>query len=368
MTPPQPASGERRNHTMDFVRLLFAMLVLLAHAFELQDGNNTRELLHRLTNDALSLGELAVDGFFLLSGFLIAKSWDHDPRLGHFLWKRVLRIVPGYLVAALLSILVVGALAPADSHFFAGLDRSTVTSLLMLGSPHTPPVLPGNPYPEVNGSMWTIAYEFRCYLLVALLGLCGLLNRRVFTLVLTAVAYLPFTVAFFANHLVWHRGLSLFGDPDRTLRLTPIYLVGVCFYLFRDHIPFRPALAVLAFALLLAVGVWKPGHLENALGLCGAYLLFFLMQSKPAIAGFMRHFPDISYGVYLYGWPVESLWIWFRHGNPRHGTPWITFAVSVVITSALGWLSWHLVERRCLKLKKVFPRTTLLREAIGAVR
>jgi peptidoglycan/LPS O-acetylase OafA/YrhL len=61
----------------------------------------------------------------------------------------------------------------------------------------------------------------------------------------------------------------------------------------------------------------------------------------------MSRFPDISYGIYLYGWPVESLWIWFHRGSP-----WIAFAASTVICFGLGWLSWHFIERPALTLKR----------------
>jgi len=61
----------------------------------------------------------------------------------------------------------------------------------------------------------------------------------------------------------------------------------------------------------------------------------------------MSRFPDISYGIYLYGWPVESLWIWFHRGSP-----WIAFAASTVICFGLGWLSWHFIERPAFTLKR----------------
>jgi peptidoglycan/LPS O-acetylase OafA/YrhL len=80
---------------MDFMRIGFAACVLLSHAPELTDGNPSRELFYRLTH-VMSLGSFGVDGFFLLSGFLIVKSWQTDPNLLDYLSKRVLRIVPGY--------------------------------------------------------------------------------------------------------------------------------------------------------------------------------------------------------------------------------------------------------------------------------
>jgi peptidoglycan/LPS O-acetylase OafA/YrhL len=81
------------------LRIVFATLVLLSHAPEITDGNASRELFHRFTGSPMTFGTLGVDGFFILSGYLIVQSWLGDPELINFLRKRVLRIVPGYLVA-----------------------------------------------------------------------------------------------------------------------------------------------------------------------------------------------------------------------------------------------------------------------------
>ena len=91
---------------MDLMRVLFASLVLLAHAPEIADGNESREIFFRLTH-AMSFGSLGVDGFFLLSGFLIVRSWETNSDHLDYLRRRVLRIVPGYLVAVLASTIAV---------------------------------------------------------------------------------------------------------------------------------------------------------------------------------------------------------------------------------------------------------------------
>jgi peptidoglycan/LPS O-acetylase OafA/YrhL len=87
-------------------------MVLLAHAPELSDGNRSRELFSRLTHAGMTFGELGVDGFFLVSGFPIVQSWLGDPELLNLLRKRILRIVPGYIVAVILSTLGLGLVAP----------------------------------------------------------------------------------------------------------------------------------------------------------------------------------------------------------------------------------------------------------------
>jgi peptidoglycan/LPS O-acetylase OafA/YrhL len=337
-----------RNHQFDLLRILFATLVLLSHAPEITDGNASRELFHRFTRTPMTFGALGVDGFFVLSGYLIVQSWLGDPEFFNFLRKRVLRIFPGYLVAVVLSTVAVGMLAPGVAHFFRGLDVQFLKSIALLSSPATPPVFPGQPYAMVNGAMWTIGYEFRCYVLVALLGLCGLLRRPIPVLLVTTVllSSLLFPAPFGSMHRPRHME-AFVGQPALFFRLTAVYLVGCCFYLFRHRISFRPRFAVIATVTMAVFFVFAPARAELAMVLCGGYLLFYLGQMHlPWLSG-MSRFPDISYGIYLYGWPVESLWIWFHRGSP-----WIAFAASTVICFGLGWLSWHFIERPALTLKR----------------
>jgi peptidoglycan/LPS O-acetylase OafA/YrhL len=338
----------RRNHQFDLLRIIFATLVLLSHAPEITDGNASRELFHRFTRAPMTFGTVGVDGFFLLSGYLIVQSWLGNPELFNFLRKRVLRIVPGYLVAVVFSTLAVGLLAPGVPHFFRGLDIHFVRSVALLSSPMTPPVFPGRPYAMVNGAMYTIAYEFRCYLLVALLGLSGLLRRPFWVLTVTILLLLSLLYSAPFDRMHWPRHVeALVGQPIYVFRLTAVYLTGCCFSLFRERIAFRPRFALVATLLMIACFVFVPSRGELGMVLCGGYLMFYLGQMQLSWLSGMDRLPDISYGIYLYGWPVEGLWIWFSRGSP-----WVTFLGSTIICFGLGWLSWNFIERPALTLKR----------------
>jgi peptidoglycan/LPS O-acetylase OafA/YrhL len=322
-------------------------MVLLSHAPEITDGNRSRELFSSLTRSGISFGDVGVMGFFLLSGYLIVQSWQGDPEFWNYLRKRILRIVPGYLVAALLSTVIVGLLAPAVPDFFRHFTYHYPASILELDKPKTPAVFPGLFYPDVNGSMWTIPYEFRCYLLVALFGICRLLRRPAAWIGTTAVLLIVVADKGLERHLEWNQLRAFTGTPKDVYLLTATFFVGGCYYLLRERIVFRPIFAIPAAIGLVLAAIFLSGNLEIFMILLGGYLLFYVTQVPIRSLPSIGKFPDISYGVYLYGWPVEALWIWYRRGSP-----WIAFLISVPICFGLGWLSWHFVERPMLKLKR----------------
>jgi peptidoglycan/LPS O-acetylase OafA/YrhL len=339
-------SRSGRNHAMDLLRIVFAACVLLSHAPEITDGNPSRELLYRLTHQ-LTFGAFGVDGFFLLSGYLIVKSWTANPKLLPYLQKRVLRIVPGSLVAALVSTLFAGLLAPGVPHFFHHFTGRFPVSLLLLTSPATPPVFPGIANAQVNGAMWTIAYEFRCYLLVALFGVLGLMRYRIVWLCATLAVFIVLASPALQAKLYFHTTYLITGDPKFLYGLTATFLAGGCFYLYRESIRFTPLLALLSGVLLVALKLVAPQYRELGLVVLGGYLLFYLVSLRSAALNWMRRVPDISYGLYLYGWPVEIGWIWYFRGSP-----WLTFAGAFAICIVLGWVSWEFVERPMLRFKR----------------
>jgi peptidoglycan/LPS O-acetylase OafA/YrhL len=117
-----PTRSLRRDNNFNFLRLLFALLVLVSHAPELADGNRSRELLTRMFH-TLSFGEVAVDGFFLLSGYLIVQSWERHPNLWDFGQWRLRRIYPAFVVACLVCIFVLAPLAvPSARTYFEQLS------------------------------------------------------------------------------------------------------------------------------------------------------------------------------------------------------------------------------------------------------
>jgi len=339
---------ETRTHDkncFDLLRLLFAALVLLSHSYELVDGNRGRELLTRLFH-TISFGEVGVDCFFILSGFLITMSWDSAPYAAVFLRKRVLRIYPGFVVAFLVSVFVVGAVgAPDTLRYFRALHLGGLAKdILLLRMPYTRPTFMGSYYPAVNGALWTIRYEFMCYLLLLGLGLVGALRGKFMVVALWAVSLAVFLGFRFSERHVAFTGAIAGGNLVTLVRFVPIFLSGAVMYRTGWYRR-RPAWLVPLAAAVLVAGLCNKVTAEAALASAGAYLLLMFGSAVPKPRRFVK-LPDISYGVYLYGWPSQKLVI-----LAGVGAPLAVFGLSLVMAVCLACISWTFVEAPALRLK-----------------
>ena len=154
---------ESKNNNFGFLRLLFAILVIVSHSAEAIDGNRSREILTNIFG-TLSFGEFAVDGFFLISGYLIHKSYENSSSLKSYFYKRVLRIYAGFIGAHILFIFCVIPLV-LNFNFLFNLESKywaeSAIRILLLDAPHpVDGIFDNNPYQATNISMWTIKYEF----------------------------------------------------------------------------------------------------------------------------------------------------------------------------------------------------------------
>lgn len=335
-----------QNNHFNLLRLIFASLVIVAHGPELVDGNRDRELLTRIFG-TYSFGEFSVNSFFILSGYLIASSWRSDPNWGTYLRKRWLRIAPGFLVTVLICMTVLGPLGAQGSPFYAAF--SPVPFFAKLGILiFDYPGFPGHPYELVNGALWTIHYEFVCYLLLGVLGSLGWLARPRWIIGLFCVCIALYSLNIHLEPLYKTLGRS----PGRTLwfimgnhvRFMSFFLAGVIFHLYRARITLRHDIALAAaaaFALLMHHAQTAP----FAMAIPWTYLIFWMgTRNLHGLAIFQR--TDISYGVYLYAWPIQQLVI--QHVSRDLG---IVIGLTTVLSLVAGALSWFLVEKPMLGFK-----------------
>lgn len=329
-----------RHNSIGLLRLGLAGSVLVSHAYIL--GGIEPEPLVGLTNDQEGFGSLGVAGFFILSGFLIAASFERSPSVWRYLWHRFLRIMPAFWVCLLVTALGFGWFMWWEESGTLGgyLDHpsgplSFVVNNFWLeyrqnGIAGLPAgvAIPG----LMNASLWTLWPEFLCYLGLAVIGALGVLRWRV-----------PFLVATVA--VLWTVWVTKpFGADVTAFRWGATFGLGSLAWLARDYIPMRGWIAAsVAAALVVAValGVYSyVGYpLVGYLLLCAAVWLPFEGVGRGV---------DLSYGIYIYAAPVEQLLATWDVG--RLG-PAIFIASALAITLPLAIASWFLVEQRALRLK-----------------
>ncbi len=333
---------ERRTNNFDFARLALAVAVIYSHAYVLTGGVQNGELVHWLTGGIFEAGMLAVNGFFVISGFLITASWERSSSIVSYLKKRIYRIYPGFIVAWALGVFVVAPLV-SDAVVYPG-TLKMLAGLVLLNRNEPEGAFLDNVYPGViNGSLWTISYEFRCYLMVIALGLTGVVARRSLLVTLT-VLVLGMHVAARYVPLPTMSGpvATVFGQPDQTLRLLTYFLLGATFYRWgRDFSARWAAVAVIASCLSLL----HPATARLVLPVGFAYgMLWFCLTPSIKLHGWGRY-GDFSYGTYLYAFPIQQLLVWWS-GNSMH--PLVHCAIAIPLSVAAGVMSWHLVEKHCL--------------------
>ncbi len=337
--PVAAAPGTRLNNIAE-LRLLFAASVVFSHAFTLLAAD--RFLLIRIILNS----EAAVQGFFILSGYLVFGSYDRLREPLTFYRRRLLRIYPGYLAAVLLfsGLAIVQALLAGERVEWGQLPRFAVANLTALNflQPQIGGVFASNPLNVINGALWSIKVELMFYALVPILFY---LARR-FSFGLLAAAMIVVGTS-------WWPALQLIAaELGRAIPVS-----------FKFQLPGQLHFFGLGIALFAHVG----GNLSRArlLVLLGATAVMLLLGAGPrdalqamalvAIIGVMSALPqardifrnqDISYGIYLCHFPIIQLLIAAGAANWPLGAYLTAVVLSVL---AYGVFSWRFIEGPALR-------------------
>ena len=350
------ASYGDRGPGFDFLRIALAMGVLLTHCVQLFFGDKTT-----IWESPLWIADYAIlPMFFALSGFLVAGSALRNST-SEFVVNRFLRIVPALAIEICLSALILGPIVTQYSlaDYFAGPEFRRYF-LNILGWIHfeLPGVFLQNPLPRtVNASLWTIPHEILCYIVMIGMMTFGLLRRP--SLLIASVVGL-FLLAAAVQLLLGKAGLMSYvgaGASDMSkqiVRLLPFFMLGCAAYLFRNFIPADGrlfALAILLFALAGFLVQWQTGQSALFRMLISPVLIYMTvyvgLYDIPRLPFYSRG--DYSYGVYLYGFPIQQTILFYLK-------PFITFPIFIILSiaaaSVFAAFSWHVIEKPTLRLRK----------------
>ncbi|HXS37297.1 MAG TPA: acyltransferase [Flavipsychrobacter sp.] len=342
------------KNNFDFLRLVFATLVLITHSYALS-GYAENDFLARLTSGQLNCSSLGVKGFFVISGFLIFQSVLRSKNLGDYFIKRILRIYPAYIVVTIIAILlgaVISHLSPSlyfrDHSVWSYLGNNLAMFLPLHYQIDN--VFSTNPYKyAINGSIWTIPYEFLFYIILAFAFILRK-NKRLLTILLLLGYVILFLLTIryenhpdlyipkdtFEVHLLAHFALLFFGGAA---------LAAVNIHKLKLKTP----LFILSCLLCIVFLITKTFYFTQFL-ILPLVIVFAGSYSTKGICGVNKKMGDFSYGIYLYGFIVQQTLMYYFKFNHLQ-----LMFVSIPVTFIFGALSWFIVEKRALELKKYFP-------------
>lgn len=338
-------SGGRSNN-MDLIRFIAALAVIVSHSFAIAGFQEPKV-------GTITLGFIGVAIFFALSGYLITASWNNHPRVSAFMGKRVLRIVPGLAGATFFTVFVIGLLftsLPIKEYLFSRETIEYLNNFLVYGMSATlPGVFTQNPIPStVNGSLWTLPYEFTAYFAISILGVSLLLRKAKMLVGIFAIIILM-------AYLVAALNLS-FSVPIIGLQIEPLFklfgyfFAGSVLYTLRARVPYSGLLAV---ALICALFLLKDTYLLYVTSVLAiSYLTIYIAYNKKLRAQNFGKYGDFSYGMYIYSFPIQQSII----ASLPKASPAAVFIIALPISLFMAAMSWHFIEAPALSLKRVFTK------------
>lgn len=354
-----PTGASLKFHNFDTLRLVAAAAVIFSHGFLIAEGSEDNEPFQAATGEIL--GMYGVYTFFILSGFLITRSWLRQPDPASYFTGRFLRVYPAYVASVLIGVLVI---APFWYHgslpaYFASAElREAIARGLTFD--YNAYYAPGAYFYEgqdnlgwvVNGVFWSLQSEVLLYVLLAILGAFGLLRWYVALALalLTLVWHLKFWYlkVSFGYETVYDLWGFTFGAPG-------FFAGSFLYFWFARHEP-SARLALILGALALVVPVldldaYLPAqaHSHQLFPLLAAYPILWLGHAGAPNLGNWTRWGDLSYGLYLFGWPIQQV-LRALLGPGWNG--WAFFPLSLAAGLAGAYLSWRFIEAPALRYKR----------------
>lgn len=335
-THPSARNIEAKTNNFDCIRILAAAAVLFSHHFALTGQSEPSFLgLH-------SVGGIAVVVFFVISGYLVTSSWYNDPHFLRFSLRRILRIWPALAAVTVLTAYGLGTWVteiPKDDYITHRATFDYLNILRMRIHYVLPGVFEHNPYAfGVNGSLWTIPLEVRCYIVLAFIGLAGLIKKKNILLAITI------------GYIIWFISRSsadITGTIHHGRELSAFFLAGAALYVLQPYWENHPRPSIAILAVLTAITWWAEWKYTAVLIGLPLLIIYFGTRSTPFIRRIGR-WGDPSYGIYLIAFPIQQtviLYTWPQLGFTG------TLCLSLLVTTVLAYASWHYIEKQALKFK-----------------
>ncbi|KEI45835.1 acyltransferase family protein, partial [Saccharopolyspora rectivirgula] len=331
------------NHGFAWLRMIGAILVIYGHCSPLV---GTGELFP--PEWPIQPDEGVLMGFFAMSGFQITESWVRDPHPLRFAVKRVLRLWPPMLTVSVVMALVVGPMVTTLSvgEYFAARDTwgYIVNNAGMLTLQHElPGVFTDNPWPDaVNGSLWTLPMELLAYGGLYALLLLGAGGRFRWLALVALVALIAWDRRLEEIPGAESAGALLSVPVESLVAFLVAFAIGVVVNLYR--VPLSPLAAATGLAVLAVMPNSITGSFWMTLSV--SYAVVVAGHFWPARLTVPSVWVNGSYGVYVWGFPIQQLLAMAGIRNQ-----WLMLVCAAPLAYAMGTLSWKFIEEPTMQLR-----------------
>jgi peptidoglycan/LPS O-acetylase OafA/YrhL len=357
--------AEERKNNFDALRLFAAAAVVFGHAYHLSPTAEIPAAPPLFLYTAVQT--VAVQIFFAVSGYLVCESWIRDPDALRFFARRGLRIFPGLCLVVVLAAALLGpyfTTVPLREYYHSPLTREYLHNIALQINYYLPGVFESNRYKgAVNGSLWSLPVEVAMYVILGV-SFFLLRNRIIQAGIILTLIFGALFAVYFYGILGAHPPAAIVLYSQNiwdTIQLIPYFWIGVAlrFFDLKHYLRAQTAAFVLGGCVLLSVPPIRNAvdpllspiaPVLSAVAIPYLSLTFGLRSSR--LFRDIGRYGDFSYGVYLYGFPVQQA---VAQILPQ-SNPYANFALSLPIAIAFGAVSWHAVERPMLKLKPKSPK------------
>ena len=335
-----------KENNFHFLRFLFALFVVVTHSYALSGSDENAQWISQITNGQLNWSSIGLNGFFVISGYFIFQSLDRSVTIGSYFKKRVLRVFPGLLGVLLLTIILIPFLHLGNSSVFTQADYYTYlpNNLSLFGFQSiVKGVFEANYYHSINGSLWTIRYEFALYIALASLYVIKQNQKLVRAILLSVFIFMYLVFVFFIEKVA--------GAKIGNFQGLPLFNLGTFFVMgsllasvnFEKYVSLQ---LFFSYLLILIISVYFQKY-ELVKHLFFPALVLSIGFIKLPFFSTFGKYGDMSYGIYIYSFPIQQTLVYLF--NCKVYTLMLS---SILISSMFGYFSWNLIEKRAITAGK----------------
>ncbi len=339
------------KNNFDFLRFLFAIFVIITHSYPLS-GSTDSDVLSRLTNGNMVFSDLGVKGFFIISGYLIYQSLRRSKNIIDYYWKRFLRLFPGLLFVLLLTVALASIIYDGKTNY---IENKSVYSYLYRNLSlfklqySISGVFDKNTYGNaINGSLWTICYEFTMYILLSFLFLFKS-NTKIIKYVLSLL-FVGFWIYFFEFKNYFD--FTFFDLSTSLLSDVGIFFVAGALLAVFEFEKFKYINSAILISVILLIGneIFISNYNCIRILFFPILVISIGLKSNEHIIYLIQKTGDLSYGIYIYSFPVQQTLMHFFKLNAL-----LLMIITLPISMFFAYFSWHFVEKKALSFKNKNP-------------